>query len=149
MKTTSELLAGDPSTRENWGALLEVAAREVFELMLGCKLTAAKPAAGESMEITSMVGFAGQICGVMSIRCSRKSGIIMASRMLGIEAAKIGAEMCDACGEVCNMVAGNFQEQDRWTGRWMHALGPHGRDRRGLQSIFSDRFSRGGSPASV
>jgi CheY-specific phosphatase CheX len=31
--------------------------------------------------------------------------------MLGIEEDKVGAEMLDALGEVCNMVAGNFKNK--------------------------------------
>jgi chemotaxis protein CheX len=57
------------------------------------------------------VGLAGQLCGVMSICCSRKSATIMASKMLGVEADKIRAELADAMGEICNMVAGNFKNK--------------------------------------
>ena len=58
-----------------------------------------------------MVGLAGQLCGVLTLRCSPKSAARMASRMLGIDADKAGPEMWDAVGEVCNMVAGNFKNK--------------------------------------
>ena len=35
----------------------------------------------------------------------------MASKMLGVDLDKVGAEMSDALGEVCNMVAGNFKNK--------------------------------------
>jgi chemotaxis protein CheX len=35
----------------------------------------------------------------------------MASKMLGREIDNFGPEMCDAFGEVCNMVAGNFKNK--------------------------------------
>ena len=35
----------------------------------------------------------------------------MASRMLGVDAESAGAEMWDAMGEICNMVAGNFKNK--------------------------------------
>lgn len=110
MKTTSELLAGSVS-RENWSSVLEIAAREVFELMLGCKLTLPQVPFEEVREITAMVGLAGLVCGVMSIRCGVKASTSMASKMLGVGPEQIGAEMCDAFGEICNMVAGNFKNK--------------------------------------
>ena len=110
MKTTSELLA-DNNSHQAWAPMLEVAAREVFELMLNCKLKAPELSTEELLDITSMVGLAGQLCGVMSIRCTSKAAVLMASKMLGIEPDKVGPEMYDAFGEVCNMVAGNFKNQ--------------------------------------
>ncbi len=35
----------------------------------------------------------------------------MASRMLGVDLDKVGPELSDALGEVCNMVAGNFKNK--------------------------------------
>ena len=111
MKTTDLSAVGSQNVRENWPALLEVAAREVFELMLGCRLTPNETPSETSMDITSMVGLAGQLCGMMSIRCSKEASTIMASKMLGVGPAEIGPEMGDAFGEICNMVAGNFKNK--------------------------------------
>jgi chemotaxis protein CheX len=108
MKTSSVMPATE--SHEQWVPLLEVAAREVFELMLGCHLTVHTPSNGEPLNITAMVGLAGQLCGVMRICCSRKSATVMASKMLGVEEDKIGSELADA-GEICNMVAGNFKNK--------------------------------------
>lgn len=90
---------------------MEVAAREVFELMLGCKLTVRETPSGANLNITSMVGLAGKLCGVLSVRCDGKSAALMTSKMLGVEVAKAGAEMSDAMGEIANMVAGNFKNK--------------------------------------
>jgi chemotaxis protein CheX len=110
MRSVSELLAANGS-QESWLPLLEAAAREVFELMLGCQLTV--PATGEdpTLEVTSMVGLAGQLCGVLSVRCDGKAAALMTSKMLGVELDKVGPEVSDALGEVCNMVAGNFKNK--------------------------------------
>jgi chemotaxis protein CheX len=111
MKSASELLAANGS-RENWIPLLEVAAREVFELMLSCQLTV--PATAEEtapLDITAMVGLAGQLCGVLSVQCEGKAAALMASKMLGTEPEKLGREALDALGELCNMVAGNFKNK--------------------------------------
>jgi len=110
MKTASELLANNHNHQE-WIPMIEVAAREVFELMLHCKLGVPDPATEDALDITSMVGLAGQLCGVMSLRCTAKAATLMASKMLGVEPDKVGAEMCDAFGEICNMIAGNFKNK--------------------------------------
>jgi chemotaxis protein CheX len=91
--------------------MLEIAAREVFELMLSSKLTLPDATTAYELGLTSMVGLAGQLCGVMSVRCNHATAALMASKMLGIDADKVGPEVCDAFGEVCNMVAGNFKNK--------------------------------------
>jgi chemotaxis protein CheX len=57
------------------------------------------------------VGLAGQLCGVLSVRCSGKAAALMTSKMLGVALDKVGSEIADALGEVCNMVAGNFKNK--------------------------------------
>ncbi len=110
MKSVSELLAANGS-HESWIPLLEVAAREVFELMLGSQLTV--PAAEEETNrgVTAMVGLAGQLCGLLRVCCDGKAAALMTSRMLGVPLDKVGPEVADALGEVCNMVAGNFKNK--------------------------------------
>jgi chemotaxis protein CheX len=94
-----------------WIPLLEMATREVFELMLGCQLAVPETAQETDAEVTAMVGLAGAMCGVLSVRCTGKAAALMASKMLGVEIDKVGADMPDALGEVCNMVAGNFKNK--------------------------------------
>jgi chemotaxis protein CheX len=96
---------------ENWNIVLEIAAREVFELMLGCKLTKPGTLPPESHDMTAMVGLAGQLCGVLILGCSAESSALMASRMLGVQPGEINREGCDAFGEICNMIAGNFKNK--------------------------------------
>jgi chemotaxis protein CheX len=54
---------------------------------------------------------AGQLCGVLSVRCDGKAAALMTSKMLGVELDKVGPDVSDALGEVCNMVAGNFKNK--------------------------------------
>jgi chemotaxis protein CheX len=110
MKSVVELAAANGS-HENWIPVLEVAAREVFELMLGCQLTVPATAEETSPEVTAMVGLAGQLCGALSVRCDGKAAALMTSKMLGVELDQVGPEVSDAVGEVCNMVAGNFKNK--------------------------------------
>jgi chemotaxis protein CheX len=111
MNATNPALAAGPE-HDCWLATLQLAAREVFELMLACPLdTPAETPAESALDITSMVGLAGGLCGILTLRCSARSAGRMASRMLGIETDNAGPEMWDAVGEVCNMVAGNFKNK--------------------------------------
>jgi chemotaxis protein CheX len=96
---------------ENWAAPLAVATQEVFERMLSCRLTAATAADESTLDVTAMVGLAGQLCGVLSVRCSGEAATLMTSKMLGVGLDKVGSEVADALGEVCNMVAGNFKNK--------------------------------------
>jgi chemotaxis protein CheX len=110
MKSIGELLAPNDS-REKWIPLMDAAAREVFELMLGCQLTLPEAVENVPLGVTSMVGLAGQLCGVLSVRCDEKTAALMTSKMLGVSLDKVGPEVRDALGEVCNMVAGNFKNK--------------------------------------
>ena len=110
MKVVNPMLA--PNDRhEEWMPLLEMAAKEVFELMLGSQLTIPDKMEDAALNTTSMVGLAGQLCGVLSVRCDSKSAALMASKMLGVDLDKVGSDVSDALGEVCNMVAGNFKNK--------------------------------------
>ena len=110
MTSHNQVLPANGS-HENWTPLLETAVREVFELMLGCQLTAPAEGAETTPEFTAMVGLAGQLCGLLSIRCDGKAAALMTSKMLGVDLDKVGPEVSDALGEVCNMTAGNFKNK--------------------------------------
>jgi len=110
MKSPNELQAAH-GTHADWIPLLETATREVFELMLGCQLTLPSDHQEAGNEVTAMVGLAGQLCGVLSVRCGGKAAALMTSKMLGVDLDKVGPDVSDALGEVCNMVAGNFKNK--------------------------------------
>lgn len=90
-----------------WPGLIETAARGVFEMMLGCTLTRARQAASPEGDITAMVGLAGGLCGVLSIRCSLETANVLASKMLGSDTAEAESATRDALGEIANVVAGS------------------------------------------
>jgi len=67
------------SREENWLPILELATREVFEIMLACKVkpvaqSEGKPNAG----FTAMVGLAGALCGVVTVCCDAKTAGLIA-----------------------------------------------------------------------
>jgi len=99
------------SHEENWLPVLELAVEEVFEIMLGCRV---KPVAQSehppNEEFTAMIGMAGALCGILTVRCSAKTAGQIAKSMLG-DTAKSEEEVADALGEICNMIAGNFKNK--------------------------------------
>jgi hypothetical protein len=66
MSSSKELLAAGGS-QETWSPLLELALREVCELMLGSQLTAASAEEPTPRDVTAMVGLAGKLC-ILKIR---------------------------------------------------------------------------------
>jgi chemotaxis protein CheX len=110
--TTMKVDLTHTAQRESWGSLLGLAAQEVFTLMLGCELkNSPTPLPTTGLDVTAMVGLAGSMCGLVTLRCPSKSTAVMASHMLGVAADSSGPEALDAVGEVCNMVAGNFKNK--------------------------------------
>ncbi|MGE5111454.1 MAG: chemotaxis protein CheX [Acidobacteriaceae bacterium] len=95
---------------EQWRAMLELAASEVFEIMLNAQLNRCDDRSTPDVaEYTAMVGLAGAMCGVISLRCSAKTAGLIASRMLGVPPEEAENQTRDAIGEVCNMIGGNFK----------------------------------------
>jgi chemotaxis protein CheX len=98
--------------RESWLPTLELAVQEIFELMLSCPLeNPTEPPSLEGLDLAAMVGLAGQLRGMLTMRCRAGSAVQMASRMLRVELDEAEPAMLDAAGEVCNMVAGNFKNK--------------------------------------
>jgi len=95
-----------------WKSILECSAIEVFNLMANVHLTPAPAAAGEPHgDRTAMVGMAGALCGMTTIRCSGEIAAKLATQMLGADATSNPSTVSDALGELCNMVAGNFKSK--------------------------------------
>ncbi len=110
MKVVNELTVRE-NTQENWLPLLELAMKEVFEIMLHAKLAPAADGQEVSPEFTAMVGLAGQLCGVLTLKCSTHAAVQMTLRMLGEGAKDTEQHVWDALGEICNMLAGNFKNK--------------------------------------
>jgi chemotaxis protein CheX len=111
--TTKPLSESRTANNEHgeWLSVIELATREVFEMMLGCQLEEAQPELAAFCDTTSIVGLAGKLSGTLTVSCGAKSATLMASKMLAKEALDGSREVSDALGEVCNMVAGNFKNK--------------------------------------
>jgi outer membrane protein OmpA-like peptidoglycan-associated protein len=97
------------SHEENWLPVLELAVEEVFEIMLGTRVKPAeKSEHTPNGEFTAMIGLAGSLCGILTVSCDAKTAGQIARSMLD-DTAKSAEEVKDALGEICNMIAGNFE----------------------------------------
>lgn len=94
-----------------WPHLLEQACYEVFEIMLASQLDPGKPVPCTGVEFTAMVGLAGSVTGILSVRCDQNAATKVASAMLHLPIEKAAEHAWDALGEVANMVAGNFKNK--------------------------------------
>lgn len=96
--------------KQDWKALIADAAREVFGLMVGGDITASDGSGEQTGGLTAMLGLAGAPCGVFRVRCSWAVASAIAGRMLGTAASDLPPDqVCDALGEICNMVAGSMK----------------------------------------
>jgi len=95
-----------------WNDLIAASAREVFEIMVGSKLGPADASRQGQGGVTAMLGFAGKPCGVFTVRCPWAAAAAVAGRMLGVSPDELPTEqVCDAVGEICNMVAGSLKSR--------------------------------------
>jgi chemotaxis protein CheX len=111
MKLANELTAARHGIPENWLPMLDLSIREVFEIMLHSKLATAPEDQTSAPEFTAMVGLAGELCGVLTLKCSTRAAVQMTSKMLGENSKDTEQHVWDALGEICNMLAGNFKNK--------------------------------------
>jgi chemotaxis protein CheX len=110
MTTQPHILPAIRSIQELY-SLLEAASRQVFRLMVGIDLEPGTETLWNGVEFTAMVGLAGELCGLLSVRCSEKSSMQVAALMLDLASEKAAEHAWDALGEVANMIAGNFKNK--------------------------------------
>ena len=95
---------------EAWRTVLRESAREVFSMMVGVTLEDAEPSESTpGGNIMSMIGLAGAICGILTVRSGSAPASQFAALMLGLDAKEAALHGTDAIGEICNMVAGTFK----------------------------------------
>ena len=86
---------------------------EVFASMIFIDITAEWPSADSMPEIepnvSSLVGFAGDLKGILAIHCPSAVAQGVTASMLDMEVAELNEDVKDAIGEVANMVAGGLK----------------------------------------
>jgi chemotaxis protein CheX len=87
----------------------------VFETMLDCKPERTglmlKETASPKHEVSAVIGVTGKAAGTIVLSLSRGTALEVLNRMVGIETTEITADVCDAVGELTNMIAGSAKAQ--------------------------------------
>jgi chemotaxis protein CheX len=108
MATTMTTNPTDTRMGMSWPDLLELAAAEVFQIMLASQVSR-RPDEMNSTEFTVTVGLSGELRGLVGFHCSGEMACKLASKMLQAEIREFNEQSLDAIGEMCNMVAGNLK----------------------------------------
>jgi chemotaxis protein CheX len=99
--------------------LMDETVKEVFGMMLGIDIElegevpeGAGKGAAVRHEHTAIIGFAGAMSGICEISISSSGSVAIASAMLNGTTVEGGSEsVCDAVGELCNMLAGGWKNR--------------------------------------
>ncbi|MBA4031892.1 MAG: chemotaxis protein CheX [Planctomyces sp.] len=95
------------------------ATRTVFSTMLGATAnrtglslrTEAALSSGTSSGVSAVIGISGQAAGTLVLNLTTSTAIEVLRRLIGTEARDVNAEVCDAVGEITNMIAGHAKAQ--------------------------------------
>lgn len=86
---------------------------EVFSSMIFIDITAGKSQVGQNVSIesdlTSLLGLAGDLKGLVGIHCTEDAAKSITSSMLGMEIDTLDEDVQDAIGEIANMIAGSLK----------------------------------------
>jgi chemotaxis protein CheX len=91
---------------------LDSAVEEVFHLMMGVSCAPVSHSSDESPEtISAVIGFAGSMSGICVLRSGGTVSLLMAERLTNSSLPEIDDTVMDAMGEICNMIAGAWKNQ--------------------------------------
>ncbi len=60
-------------------------------------------------DLSSMIGLAGDLRGILAIKCPADVAMAITGAMLGMEVDELGEDVKDAVGEIANMIAGGLK----------------------------------------
>jgi chemotaxis protein CheX len=97
---------------DKYARYLDEAVDEVFHLMLGVPCTPVSHCSDDSLDtISAVIGFAGSMGGICVLRSGEKVAMGMAEKLTGSPILMIEDTVMDAMGEICNMIAGAWKNQ--------------------------------------
>ena len=83
---------------------------EVFTVMLNCELKRGKMSLREhstnSRHLTGFIGLKGEVSGRVAMTFPPDTAIKIVNKLLNIQVEAVDSDVCDAIGEIMNMVAG-------------------------------------------
>jgi chemotaxis protein CheX len=87
------------------------ATRSVFETMLGCVPVRTglrlRTSDDPRHEVSAVIGVSGKAAGTIVMNLSQRAACEILQRMVGVETTEVTRDVCDAVGELTNMVAGS------------------------------------------
>ncbi|MGD9947967.1 MAG: chemotaxis protein CheX [Desulfobulbus sp.] len=89
-------------------ATLEVFASMIF-IDIDPQTATEAPVADFAPNISSLIGLAGDMKGILAIHYPENVALEITSAMLGMEVNELGEDTKDALGEIANMVAGGLK----------------------------------------
>ncbi|MEM7812473.1 MAG: chemotaxis protein CheX [Planctomycetota bacterium] len=88
-----------------------VATKQTFEMMLDCTPhrtgLVVKENPAPSFHVSATIGITGRAVGTLVLSISESAAIAVLERLTGQAATEINHEVCDAVGELTNMIAGS------------------------------------------
>ncbi len=95
-----------------FGQILIETTLEVFASMIFIEITPEELSEPEPLapEITSLIGLAGDLKGILAIQCPKEVALQISGAMLGMELTELDEDVKDALGEIANMVAGGVKD---------------------------------------
>ncbi len=92
---------------------IQEATLEVFATMVFMDIEAGAPLVNstETIEsnISSLIGLAGDVRGILAVKCPASVATGITGAMLGMDIAEIDEDVKDAMGEIANMIAGGLK----------------------------------------
>lgn len=89
-------------------ATLEVFASMIF-IEIEPQAATDESVAALSPNLSSLIGLAGDLKGILAIHCPENAALEITSAMLGMEVTELGEDAKDAIGEIANMIAGGLK----------------------------------------
>lgn len=90
------------------------ATSNLFTEYMGIPLKAEKPHVlpdpQQLMEVSGIIGLAGETVGAVVLSFSRETAIAVVSKMAQTKFSALGAEVIDGVGELVNIIAGNAKQ---------------------------------------
>lgn len=60
--------------------------------------------------ISGMLGFAGEVQGMLTIHCPQDVAFVITSALIGIDVDEVNADVKDTVGEMANMILGGIKD---------------------------------------
>ena len=87
--------------------------REIFSSMIMLDVTAGEPYERKpgtlDNSLSGIIGLAGKFKGMLAIHLPNQTAMAITTAFLGMDVEEINEDVCDAIGELANMVAGDLK----------------------------------------